>query len=362
MDDRIALLKKNWLLAALPDQALEELIQRTPKISFQAGEVIFHDGDTGTTMYIIESGAVDIIKHASDHEVLLATFHAGDAFGEMALIEDAPRVAMARASSDVVLLEMDKPAAISILTTRPESFYQTVRVLSSRLRQADLSRITELLRKNAELQEAYSQLQAVYQATLATLSTALDLRDRATEGHSQRVTAYSLLIAEEMGIAEETLKYIRFGALLHDIGKIGVSDLILRKPGKLTDDEWIEMRHHPTWGKQVLKDIEFLREASEIVYAHHEKFNGKGYPRGLKGEEIPIGARIFAIADVFDALTLERPYRSPIPPEVARDEIVKDSGEHFDPKAVAAFLRVFPQIVETMQQYVEIAMRPRPPE
>jgi HD-GYP domain-containing protein (c-di-GMP phosphodiesterase class II) len=136
------------------------------------------------------------------------------------------------------------------------------------------------------------------------------------------------------------------GALLHDVGKIGVSDTILHKPGPLTDEEWVDMRRHPKIGHDMLKEISFLSGAAGIVLAHHERFDGKGYPRGLRADEIPLGARIFVIADTFDAMTSDRPYRAALPVETARDEIIRCSGTQFDPKCVQAFLTAFEKIVE----------------
>ncbi|MBI5655647.1 MAG: HD domain-containing protein [Geobacter sp.] len=179
--------------------------------------------------------------------------------------------------------------------------------------------------------------------TLLGLVAALDLREHNTRLHSQRVREYTQLIANRLGVDEKTNREIGFGALLHDVGKIAVPDQILLKPGKLTDQEWAEMRKHPEAGYRIVKRIGFLKNAAEIVYAHHEQFDGHGYPRGLKGESIPLGARLFMVADVFDALTSERPYRSPMTYEEAAAEIKGQSGSHFDPAVVATFLAISPE-------------------
>jgi putative nucleotidyltransferase with HDIG domain len=176
--------------------------------------------------------------------------------------------------------------------------------------------------------------------TLLGLVSALDLREHNTGLHSQRVREYTQLIANRLGVDEKTKREIGFGALLHDVGKIAVPDQILLKPGKLTDQEWVEMRKHPEAGYRIVKRIGFLKNAAEIVYAHHEQYDGNGYPRGLKGESIPLGARMFMVADVFDALTSERPYRSPMTYEEAAAEIKGQSGSHFDPAVVATFLAI----------------------
>jgi response regulator RpfG family c-di-GMP phosphodiesterase len=190
-----------------------------------------------------------------------------------------------------------------------------------------------LQRSNAELARAYDK-------TLEGWSRALDLRDKETEGHSRRVTEMTVRLAREMGVDEEELVHIHRGALLHDIGKVGIPDSILHKPGPLTGEEWSIMRMHPVYAYELLRPIAFLAPALDIPYAHHERWDGTGYPRSLKGEDIPLAARIFTIADVWDALRSNRPYRSARPREMALAYIEEQSGKHFDPAVVEAFLRM----------------------
>lgn len=184
------------------------------------------------------------------------------------------------------------------------------------------------------------KLALAYQETLEGWSRALDLRDKETEGHSQRVTDMTVRLARFMGMSEADLVHVRHGALLHDIGKMGVPDQILLKPGKLNDEEWAIMRRHPTFAYEMLASISFLQPALAIPYCHHEKWNGAGYPRGLKGEEIPIAARIFTVVDVWDALTFDRPYRRAWPQEEAIAYIRQEAGGSFDPEVVEAFLKM----------------------
>jgi putative nucleotidyltransferase with HDIG domain len=200
----------------------------------------------------------------------------------------------------------------------------------------------ELERANADILAMTDRLRESYHGTLEALVNALDARDRETKGHSSRVTHYTLEVARRMGIREGSPEWldIQRGALLHDVGKIGVSDNILHKPGSLTDEEWEHMRRHPAIGYSMLKEVTFLSRASEIVYTHHERYDGKGYPRGLKGQEIPLGARIFAVADSFDAMTSDRPYRKAMSWQEARDEIARNSGTQFDPQVVKLFLQI----------------------
>jgi len=215
--------------------------------------------------------------------------------------------------------------------------------------------VEELNKRNRELQQANrdilrmaDQLRETYDGTLEALVSALDARDRETKGHSLRVARYMMEIAYHMGITPGTDDWVNMqrGGLLHDIGKIGVSDTILHKPGPLTDDEWVDMRKHPRIGHDMIHDIGFLSGAAEIVLAHHERYDGKGYPKGLKADEIPLGARIFVIADTFDAMTSDRPYRKALSPDAAREEIIRCSGTQFDPRCVQAFLLAWERILE----------------
>jgi PAS domain S-box-containing protein len=195
---------------------------------------------------------------------------------------------------------------------------------------------------NAQLFEGmqHSNLELVmaYDATIAGWSRAMDLRDKETEGHSQRVTELTVRLAKKMGVNQQDIVQMRRGALLHDIGKLGVPDQILHKPDKLDRIEWAVMRQHPTYAFNMLMSIGYLRPALDIPYCHHEKWDGTGYPRGLKGDEIPLAARIFAIVDVWDALLSDRPYRAGWPVEQAHEYIIEESGKHFDPQVVEAFL------------------------
>lgn len=191
--------------------------------------------------------------------------------------------------------------------------------------------------ENARL---FNALAEAYDQTLDALVAALDTRDRETEGHSQRVVRFALLIAAEMAYPEDDLNNLQRGALLHDIGKIGIPDAILRKPGPLDDDEWEIMRKHPEFGRRMLSGIPFLNRPLDVIYAHQERYDGTGYPKGLAGEAIPIGARIFAVADAFDAITSDRPYRKAQSLETARQVIRDNSGTQFDPKVVQVFLSI----------------------
>src|SRR5712692_10619432 len=192
--------------------------------------------------------------------------------------------------------------------------------------------------RTEQLRQTMADLERSYDITLEALGDALDLKDSETEGHSKRVTAFTIAIARAMGLNSDQIRVIARGAFLHDIGKMAIPDAILRKPGALDPAEREIMREHCYRGYQMLRKIPFLSEAAEIVYSHQEKFDGSGYPRGLKGTEIPLGARIFSVADTLDAMTSNRPYRAAQTLAAAREEILRFSGKQFDPEVVKTFL------------------------
>jgi len=201
--------------------------------------------------------------------------------------------------------------------------------------------LEQVVRARTEmLRQAMEDLEHSYDVTLEALGDALDLKDSETEGHSKRVTAYTIALARAIGIIPAEIKVIARGAFLHDIGKMAIPDEILRKPGKLTPEEQEVMRDHCTRGYHMLRKIPFLAEAAEIVFSHQEHYDGGGYPSGLQGGEIPIGARIFAVADTLDAITSDRPYRKARSFDVARAEILRCSGTQFDPAVVEVFLKI----------------------
>jgi response regulator RpfG family c-di-GMP phosphodiesterase len=202
----------------------------------------------------------------------------------------------------------------------------------------------------ANLEKAYHQLQHTYQQTLEALGAALDSRDVGTESHSRRVHGYSLALARAHGVPQDQLTDLAHGVLLHDIGKIGIPDAILLKPSGLTPDEWKVMRTHPEIGKRLIEKIPFLHGAIPVVWCHHEKWDGSGYPRGLAGDNIPLHARIFSVVDAFDAMTFDRPYSKAIPFEAALSEIKRCSGAHFDPRVVESFLRVPLTLLEEIRR------------
>jgi len=211
-------------------------------------------------------------------------------------------------------------------------------IVAKRLYETQLEDL--VTQRTAELDEALDSLENAYRSTLKALTAALETRDAETHGHSERVVTFSLRLGREYGLSPKEMKALEFGSLLHDIGKIGVPDAILRKPAKLTDEEWVRMREHPYHGQQILRGIKFLNGAARVVAQHHEKWDGSGYPLGLVNDEIDICARIFSVADAFDAITSDRVYRQGRSYEAAASELNEWSGRQFDPKVVEAFHRV----------------------
>jgi putative nucleotidyltransferase with HDIG domain len=213
-------------------------------------------------------------------------------------------------------------------------------VLFFALRQVFLRSARVIARQHAEVASLLERVERTYDESLKALTSALDYRDNETQGHSLRVTSYALLLGRRMGLSEEQLDHLARGALLHDVGKIGVPDAILLKPGKLDEQEWAIMRSHVQLGFDMLQHIEFLQPSLDVVRYHHERWDGQGYPYRKEGEDIPLFARIFALCDTYDAMTSDRPYRKGLGYEAARAEIERCCGTQYSPDVVAAFLEI----------------------
>jgi putative nucleotidyltransferase with HDIG domain len=240
----------------------------------------------------------------------------------------------------------------------PEQLLATVRralenrrlKLENRAYQLNLESLVEA--RSQQLKQALHDLERSYDITLEALGDALDLKDAETEGHSKRVTAFTIALARAMGLGDDHIRIIARGAFLHDIGKMAIPDSVLRKPGPLNAEEIQLMREHCYRGYQMLRKIPFLADAAEIVYSHQERYDGTGYPRGLKGEGISLGARIFAISDTLDAITSDRPYRAAQSFQAAREESVRWSGQQFDPEMVKVFVSMAPNIWRQLREEI----------
>ncbi len=297
--------------------------------------------------------ALDLIRREA-FDVVLSDLHMSGRSG-LALLEDV-RQECPRAAFVLVTGEHDVRTGIEAMkggasdyVTKPFKIGSVLRSVAQGLERKRLEQEVERYRvglekmveqRTQQLRAALRQVEETYDATLEALGAALDLRDSATEGHSARVTRYAMMIAEAMGCSQDQLREIARGAYLHDIGKMGVPDGILLKQGKLTPEEQEVMEGHVFSGYQMVKRIPFLAEAAQIVLTHQERFDGLGYPAGLKGQDIPLGARIFAVADTLDAMTSDRPYRKALPFRVAIEEIRKEAGHQFDPEIVRVFLGI----------------------
>ena len=229
-----------------------------------------------------------------------------------------------------------------------DKFDQLLLLIESGIKSISQMRIIKKI--NEELKETYDKLEEAYMESIETLRSTVDAKDPYTRGHSDRVSEYSVLIGEKLGLSEEDLKALKIGGLFHDIGKIGVPDSILLKPGKLTDEEYSEIKNHPSIGAHILSTANIFSNLIPIVKHHHERYDGFGYPSKLKGEEIPYLARIAAVADTYDAMTSRRPYRNALPLDVVKAEIKKCAGTQFDPAIANAFLDLLENDYDKIQK------------
>lgn len=316
--------------------------------------------------------ALSALESAEEFDLVLSDLMMAEMDG-IALLErskerfpDVP-VVMVTAVHDIqVALQALRNGAYDYLL-KPFEREQLLATVRRALENRRLKRENDAYRTNLEAlvtartqqwKTALANLEKSYDVTLEALGDALDLKDAETEGHSKRVTAYTIAIAKKMGLQKEEISVIARGAFLHDIGKMAIPDYILRKPGKLTEEEMAIMREHCYRGYKIISRIPFLAEAAEIVYSHQERFDGQGYPRGLKGEEIPLGARIFSIADTLDAMTSDRPYRPAQSFAAARKEIEAWSGRQFDPSIVKFYLEMPDNIWEDLRKDINGATPP----
>jgi len=290
----------------------------------------------------------------SNYDLVLANIVMPDLGGKR-LLEEILRV---RPETAVILVTsvVDIQTAVDLLKegaydyiTKPFSLEEVSISVSRALEKRQLLFDNTLYQRSLEeqvssrtqqLRDALEALHRTYDSTLMALGTAFDTRGADTDGHSFRVTIYATMVACQMGVAPDVLRVIQQGAILHDIGKIGVPDSLLRKPAKLTEDEWAVMRKHPEIGLRILSGIRFLRDAAQLVLHHQEKYDGTGYPLRLKGDSISPGARIFAVADTLDCMTSHRPFQPATTFEAAKDEIIRVSGTQLDPNVVDAFLKI----------------------
>lgn len=297
-------------------------------------------GDISVAGELIASGQFD---------VLVTEFEGDDSFELIStaqfLAPDMALVMTTEAESSRFVVDLFR-AGVSDVVLRPFDLDELETALTRAIAKAEISKSRnryyeglegQIVEGNSKLEQALEGIEKSYGVTLKALIQALETRDAETHGHSERVVTYSLRLAHEIGLDQEQRRDLELGALLHDIGKIGVPDAILRKPGKLDEREWEKMRLHPIQGHRILRNISFLEGASRVVLQHHERWDGKGYPNKLRGNEIDICARVFAIADAFDAMTSDRVYSRGMTFDEAYEELKKCAGSQFDPEIIEAF-------------------------
>jgi putative nucleotidyltransferase with HDIG domain len=332
------------LFKNLPEHEYQHLQETLTCVDVDINTTLIRENDYGNDFYIILEGRLDVIKSmGSMGDRVLTTLTTGDFIGEMSLLNpDGLRTATVFTRTPAKLLQINHSDFKELLERHPDLAFKITRELSNRLRQTDNATIESLREANFQLTRAYNK-------TLEGWAKALELRDQETEGHTRRVTEMTVKLAEVLQVPDEDLVHIHRGAMLHDIGKMGIPDAILLKPGKLTPEEWIIMRMHPVYAYEMLSQIGFLKPALDIPYCHHEHWDGSGYPRGLKGEEIPLSARIFSVVDVWDALFSDRPYRLAWPAEKVWDHVRSLAGIHFDPQVVEGFSIMYDQGIEKVE-------------
>lgn len=330
------------------------LLQALEPMTSRVGEA----GDAQCALEAIESGDYDIVLSdmympgASGMELLNMAKHSQWDVGFI-LITGRPEIdhiveALRMQVSDFLI----KPFNLPDLNHALQRSYQSL-LTRRAARHYQESLETSIQRRTRDLQSALHNVENNYQATLEALVAALDAREHETYAHSFRVRSYTIRLARQIGYPPALLPQLEQASLLHDIGKIAVRDSILLKPSKLTEDEWVEMKKHPVAGEQILQRVSFLRPATGIIRHHHERFDGKGYPDGIVGEDIPLGARIFAFADTMDAMTSDRPYRKALGWDTVNDEVQRCSGDQFDPYMAEAFLSIPTETWQDIRQSIE---------
>ena len=331
---KIPKLKRIPLFADMSEYDLHQIDQITTERRYDKGEVIIEENTAAERFFTIFRGKIEITKKFEDGEQFVLGVHSdGEFFGEMAILDEGPRSATARALEPTTVLEISRADFETLLYTAPVLAFTIMRALSSRLRDTGALLISYLQRKNRQLAKAYLD-------TVNTVVHAIEERDAFSMGHTDRVVEISKLIGREMGLREAEIFDLEIGGLLHDIGKVGIPDAILQKPTALKKDEIKKVREHPLKGKRMIQDISFLEQAIPHVLYHHERFDGSGYPEHLSGADIPMPSRIIAVADVFDAVTSDRPQRKRMRFKDAVALIKKGAGTQFDPEVVDAFLRL----------------------
>jgi HD-GYP domain-containing protein (c-di-GMP phosphodiesterase class II) len=331
-------LRKNALFSSLSPEEMNWLCRVGEMITAPPGVIILREGESTTELYVILNGQVEVsVTDKMGGRVELAVLKRGDHFGEMSFIDGQPRSASVVAMKTCRLLRIPRHEFQTLIGQHPRIVFGLMQGLSATIR-----KVTRQL-EDLVFMFTHEELQNAHLDTIRRLAMAAEYKDDNTGSHLERVGRISELLARGLGLSETEVSDIRHAAPMHDIGKIGIPERILLKPGKLEPHEWATMQTHTLIGGRILSNpvSNLMRRAREIALSHHERFDGKGYPNGLKGEKIPLSARIVGLADVFDALISERPYKPPYTAEQAGELIRAQRGRHFDPKLVDLFEKLF---------------------
>lgn len=334
----ISALRKNALFSSLSPEEMNWLCRVGEMISAPPGVAILREGDLTTELYVILNGQVEVsVTDKMGGRVELAVLKRGDHFGEMSFIDGEPRSASVTALKNCRLLRIPRPEFQTLIGQHPEIVFGLMQGLSATIRKTT-HQLEDLV-----FMFTHEELQNAHLDTIRRLAMAAEYKDDNTGSHLERVGRISEIMARGLGLPENEVSDIRHAAPMHDIGKIGIPERILLKPGKLEPSEWATMQTHTLIGGRILANpvSNLMHRAREIALSHHERFDGKGYPNRLKGGKIPLAARIVGLADVFDALVSERPYKPPYTAEEAGELIVAERGRHFDPKLVDIFEKMF---------------------
>ena len=328
---KIQKLKEISFFLEVSEHDLLEIAAISTERHFAMGEIIIEENSKAEIFFIIYKGKIEILKKFEDgEEVVLGVYSDGEFFGEMAILDEGPRSATARAMEPTTVMQVSYKDFEKILGVVPQIAYEIMKELSVRLRQTGALLVWQLKRKNRELAEvSLNTIRAVVQS--------LEERNPFLKGHSERVSSLAVAIGTEMGLPEEEISSLELGGLLHDIGMIGISDTIINEARPLNNPEYDIIKQHPVDGKHMIELIPHLQQVLPHILSHHERFDGSGYPENLVGTQIPRAGRVIALADVFDALTTDRPQRKRMDSKAAVSYIVDQSGISFDPEIVSAF-------------------------
>lgn len=346
-------LRKNALFASLSPREMDWLCRVGEMCSSSPGDVLIQEGDPTTELYVILTGQAEVsVTDKLGGRMDLAVLKSGDHFGEMSFIDGQPRSATVVAMKESRMLRIPRREFQTMIGQHPQIVFSLMRGLSATIR-----KMTHQL-EDLVFMFAHEDLQNAHLDTIRRLAMAAEFKDDNTGSHLERVSRISEILAQGLGMSETEISDIRHAAPMHDIGKIGIPERILLKPGKLEPEEWATMQTHTLIGGRILSNpvSNLMRRAREIAVSHHERFDGKGYPNGLKGEKIPLAARIVGLADVFDALVSERPYKPPYTAEQAGELIVNQRGRHFDPRLVDLFEKLF----DTFRELAAWSPKPAP--